>query len=239
MVPLYIFLAAFAGSFVQSASGFGYAIVVMAILPLFIPFQAAAILEVLSSFAMVAWIALKYRRHINWKLLAWPLLANCVFSLAGIWIQTGSAEALLRRILGGALLALSVYFVFFSSKLTLKGSALGGALAGCISGVCGGLMSIGGPPMVTYYLAATRTKEEYAATLQTYFVFSTAYIFFAHVAMGHVTGQILGWSVWALLGLAGGTFCGLKLFDRLSGPALKKLVCIFMAALGCYLLVTG
>lgn len=53
MTALYILLAAFAGSFVQSASGFGYAIVVMSILPLFIPFQAASIVEVLSALAMV------------------------------------------------------------------------------------------------------------------------------------------------------------------------------------------
>ena len=54
MTALYILLAAFAGSFIQSASGFGYAIVVMSILPLFIPFQSAAIVEVLSALAMVA-----------------------------------------------------------------------------------------------------------------------------------------------------------------------------------------
>ena len=100
-------------------------------------------------------------------------------------------------------------------------------------------MSIGGPPMVAYYLAATRSKEEYNATLQAYFVLSTTYIFLTHVFMGHVTGQILGWGVWALLGLAAGTFCGLKLFDRLSAAGLKKLVCGFMAVVGIYLTVTG
>ena len=223
MTALYILLAAFAGSFVQSASGFGYAIVVMSILPLFIPFQAASIVEVLSALAMVLWIAVKYRRHINWKLLWWPLVANSVFSLAGIWFQDAGTETLLRRILGVTLVVLSIYFIFFSSRLTIRAN----------------LWSIGGPPMVAYYLAATRSKEEYAATLQTYFIFSTVYIFAAHVVMGHVTGQILTWSALALVGLAAGTFCGLKLFDRLSAEGLKKVVCGFMAVVGCYLVITG
>ena len=239
MTALYILLAAFAGSFIQSASGFGYAIVVMSILPLFIPFQSAAIVEVLSALAMVLWIAVKYRRHIHWKLLWWPLVANSVFSLAGIWFQDAGTETLLRRILGVTLVVLSIYFIFFSSRLVIRANLWTGLAAGAISGVCGGLMSIGGPPMVAYYLAATRSKEEYAATLQTYFVFSTIYIFAAHVAMGHVTGQILSWSALALVGLAAGTFCGLKLFDRLSADGLKKVVCGFMAVVGCYLVITG
>lgn len=239
MTALYILLAAFAGSFIQSASGFGYAIVLMSVLPLVIPFQSAAILEVMTSFFMVGTIALKYRRFIRWRLLVWPLVANTIFSLTGVWFQSGSAEAVLRRILGVTLVLLSVYFIFFSSRLTLKGNAVNGFIAGSVSGVCGGLMSIGGPPMVAYYLAATHSKEEYNATLQAYFVISTAYIFFTHVALGHVTGQILAWGVWALLGLAAGTFCGLKLFARLSAAGLKKLVCGFMAVVGIYLVITG
>lgn len=239
MTALYILLAAFAGSFIQSASGFGYAIVLMSVLPLVIPFQSAAILEVMTSFFMVGAIALKYRRHIRWRLLVWPLIANAVFSLTGVWFQSGSAEGLLRRILGATLVLLSVYFIFFSSRLAIRGGARNGFIAGSISGICGGLMSIGGPPMVAYYLAATSSKEEYNATLQAYFVLSTAYIFFTHVALGHVTVQILSWGIWALLGLAAGTFCGLRLFDRLSAAGLKKLVCGFMAAVGIYLVITG
>ena len=126
---------------------------------------------------MVLWIAVKYRRHINWKLLWWPLVANSVFSLAGIWFQDAGTETLLRRILGITLVVLSIYFIFFSSRLVIRANLWTGLAAGAISGVCGGLMSIGGPPMVAYYLAATRSKEEYAATLQTYFIFSTVYIF--------------------------------------------------------------
>lgn len=239
MTALYILLAAFAGSFIQSASGFGYAIVVMSILPLCIPFQAASIVEVLSALAMVVWIAVKYRRHIRWKLLWWPLVANSLFSVAGVWFQSGSAETVLRRILGVTLVVLSIYFIFFSSRLVIRANLWTGLAAGTISGLCGGLMSIGGPPMVAYYLAATRSKEEYAATLQTYFVFSTIYIFATHLVMGHVTGEILGWSALALAGLGAGTFCGLKVFDRLSAEGLKKVVCGFMAVVGCYLVITG
>ena len=32
---------------------------------------------------------------------------------------------------------------------------------------------------------------------------------------------------------------GLKLFDRLSADGLKKVVCGFMAVVGCYLVITG
>ena len=43
-------LVAFAGSFVQSSSGFGYAIICMAIWPMFMPFYTASILEAIAAF---------------------------------------------------------------------------------------------------------------------------------------------------------------------------------------------
>ena len=73
----------------------------------------------------------------------------------------------LSKIMGTVLLVLAVYFIFFSSKVHLKGRfGLPDWAAGAVSGFCGGLFNIGGPPMVAYFLSVTDDKEKYNATLQ-------------------------------------------------------------------------
>ena len=49
----------------QSSSGFGYAIICMAIWPMFMPFYTASILEAIAAFFMVIYIAVKL-----WKFIA-------------------------------------------------------------------------------------------------------------------------------------------------------------------------
>jgi len=236
---LFVFAAALAGSFIQTVSGFGYAIIVMSILPMLVPFQTAAIIELITAAFMSLAIAFNYRRHIRWKLVFWPLLSNVVAAQLGVMIQTESSEQTLRRILGAVLILLAVYFIFFSKKFHLPGTPEVGLAAGFVGGLCGGMMSIGGPPMVVYYLAATDSKEEYNATMQTFFVLTCLNVFITHLVMGHMTGAVLRFGVWALAGVGLGTLLGLKLFDRLSGPALKKLVYAFMSCTGLYLLIFG
>lgn len=239
MSYLIVALAALLGSFVQSASGFGYAIICMSIWPLVLPFRSASIIEVLTAFVMVVYITLRLRRHINWKLLLWPAATSMLFSTLGVFTLMASTESSMRRILGVALICLSIYFIFFSDTVHLKPTRLTGFAAGIISGFCGGLFNIGGPPMVAYFLSVTDDKMEYNATLQCYFCLTTIYIFAVHFVMGNVTQEIMELSGAALVGLAVGTGIGSQLFRRLSMAGIRKFVYIFMVTAGIYLVVMG
>ena len=227
------------GSFVQAASGFGYALICMALFPLLLPFRTASIIEVVTAFVLVVYIAVRLRKSINFKLLLWPSLAAMCVSTFGVFALMASTETLLRRILGGALICLSLYFHFFSSKLRLKPTRTSGIIAGMISGFCGGLLNIGGPPMVAYFLSVTDDKQEYNATLQCYFTITTLYIFLLHFIMGNVTGEILQLSGAALVGLGLGTLAGMRLFRRLSMSHIRKCVCVFMSIAGIYFIIIG
>lgn len=232
-------IVAAAGSFIQSAGGFGYAIVCMALWPLFLPFRVAAVMEVMTAFVMVVYIACRMWRHINWRLLLWPLLSSVCASTVGVMTLMASTESAMRRILGVALTLLSCYFIFAGGRVKLRPTRLNGILAGLVSGFFGGLFNIGGPPMVAYFISVTDDKNEYNATLQCYFVFTTIYIFIMHLILGNVTGEVLRFSAAALLGVFAGTACGMAVFRRLPLGQIKKFVYAFMAAAGAYLFITG
>lgn len=232
-------LIAFAGSFVQSTTGFGYAVTCMALWPLLLPFKTAAVLELITALAMSLYIAARYWRYINWRTLVWPTLISTVTNWLGLMVQQGGSEGFLRRVLGVVLMALAVYFIFFSEKLKIRPTVRNGVIAGALSGLCGGMFSIGGPPIVTYYLSISEDKREYTATMQTYFVFTILILLAMHWANGNITGQVLQLSLAGYAGLAVGTGCGMALFRRLPLAAIKKLVYGFMLAMGLYILIAG
>ena len=114
-------LVAFAGSFIQSSSGFGYAIICMAVWPMFMPFYTASILESIAAFFMVIYIAVRLWKFIDWKLLLPPVIMATVTSFLGVNTLMSLDEEVLSKIMGTVLLILAVYFIFFSSKVHLKG----------------------------------------------------------------------------------------------------------------------
>lgn len=236
---LLVALIALAGSFVQSTTGFGYAVTCMALWPLVLPLRTATVMELLTAIFMSIYIAARYWRFINWKQLLWPGLAATVTNWVGIQILQNSADTLLRRVLGVVLMALAVYFIFFSERLRIRPTRRNGLIAGAVAGLTGGMFSIGGPPIVAYYLNALDDKREYTATTQMFFIITIVSLLAMHLRLGNVTGEVLRVSLAALAGLALGTGLGLAVFRRLPLAAIKKLVYGFMLGMGLYILIFG
>lgn len=230
-------LIAFAGSFVQSACGFGHAVICMSFLPLLMPFRTASILEAVTAFFMVVYLTARLFCHISWRLLWPPMLVSAAFGFLGVSTLLALSDHALRRILGAALLLLAAYFIFLSGRVRLKGSLLSGLAAGTISGFLSGLFNIGGPPMVAYYLSVTDDKNTYNATLQAYFCFNTVSIFCIHLLHGSVTAELIPLAACAVAGTGAGTALGFLLFKRMSLARLKQFIYGFMLAAGAYLLI--
>ena len=238
MIYVLTALVAVVGSFVQSCSGFGYAIICMALWPLFMPFYTASILEAIAAFFMVVYIAVKLRKSIDWKLLLPPVLMATVTSFLGVNTLMVLDDAILSKIMGTVLLVLAVYFIFFMSKVHMKAGIFSGLSVGAVSGFCGGLFNIGGPPMVAYFFSVTKDKEKYNATLQMYFTVNTASIFLIHVFQGHVSVSIVPLIVAALAGTVVGTVGGMVVFQKLTMEGIRKVIYAFMVCAGMYLLLS-
>jgi uncharacterized membrane protein YfcA len=239
MTLLWVALIALLGSLLQSSTGFGFAIVSMALWPFFIPFKSAAVVTVIASFLMVLYISVKLRRHINFRLMIFPVVASTLTGIAGVFILMVSAESLLRRVLGAALFLMAVYSSFSSKKIRIKSTPAKGLLAGAVSGFMGGLLNIGGPPMVAYYISVCDDKMEYNATLQCFFMLSSFSILGTHLAMGNFSGNIMKDCIAATIGILIGTVAGMHLFKKLPLRWIKKAVFLLMSVFGLFLLIFG
>ena len=189
--------------------------------------------------ALCVAIAVRYRRFINWRQLIAPCAASFVTNWLGLRIMAGSPDTLLRRLLGAALMALAVYFIFFSRKFRVYPTLGAGLAAGAVAGLTSGMFSIGGPPIVVYFLAAFGDKKEYTATTQMYFILTSLWLVAQHLLMGNVNGMSLQCAAAALAGLTVGTAAGLAVFRALPLERIKNLVYVFMLVMGFYILVAG
>lgn len=232
-------LIAMLGSFVQSTTGFGYAVTVMALWPMILPFKTATVAEAITAAFIAITIAVKCYKFIRWKYLVVPSLTSICLNWVGINILQVSSETFLRRVLGAALMLLAVYFIFFSTRIHVRPTVRNGMIAGGIAGLMSGMFSIGGPPIVAYYINALEDKREYTATTQIFFLINTVSLIVMHFIVGNMTPQVLQVSAWAVVGMAVGTAAGLAVFNRLQMATIKKLVYGFMMVMGLYTLIVG
>lgn len=239
MIYLIVALLTAAGATVQSATGFGLPIVLMSLLPVFLPTGIAVSMTAVITLVLNVILCVRFRKKVNWRLLIVPLAAFVIANTAAVLIGQNAADTLLKRVLGGLLIVLSAYFFFLSGKISIKSGPVSGASAGLVSGFMNGLFSIGGPPMVVYLVSSLKDNEEYMGTLQYYFLMISTITVVTRAVVGSITGEVLLLSVSALPGIAAGSLLGAYFFRKLNGQLLKKAVYLVMLVTGLMMLIAG
>ncbi|MDL2288488.1 sulfite exporter TauE/SafE family protein [Oscillospiraceae bacterium OttesenSCG-928-F05] len=241
MEPLVIVLFVLSilfGIVVQSMTGFGFGIVVMTLMPFFMPsyglsLAISTVLGVLTSYA----IAVQCRKDIEWRLLWVPFITSAVANTLAVWISSTQPDDLLKIILGIFLVLLGIYFQFFSSKIRIKANKRNGAIAGVLSGVLSGLFGMGGPPMVVYFLAASDDDKKYMANTQAFFAMTNTITVVNRAVNKQLTMDAVPYIVTGLFLIAIGTFLGRKIRDRIQPGLLRRFVYIMVSAGGVALIL--
>jgi len=232
-VILIITLAAMVASFTQRVSGFGFGIFMMTLLPHLAPSygEATAICGLLAILTALL-PAIKMRKHLNLKKL-WPILLTFIIvSFFFTIMMTKIDSRSMKHVLGGILIAVSLYFYFFSGKIHIKPNMPTQITMGSVSGVMGGLFAMQGPPAVIYFLGCADDKEEYIALTQWYFLIGNAMMSIFRAGHGLMTLEVGKAFAFGTFGVLAGLWIGSKVFSRINSTLLKKIVYLYMAAAG-------
>lgn len=221
------------GSFFQRVSGFGFGIFVMTMLPYLLPsYGEATALSGMLAGSMSLIVAIRMRRYIVWREVLPILCTFTVVSLGAIFAVTSFDEKFLKHILGGILIAVSIYFFFISERVKLKPTIPAQVGLGIVSGLMGGLFAMQGPPAVLYFLASSETKEKYIAQTQTYFVLGNMMMTLFRFRAGFVTADVGTAYAYGLIAVTIGAFIGGKVSKRIPLKVLRKIVYVYMAISG-------
>lgn len=230
---LLLFLASLGAAFVQRVSGFGFGIFIMTLLPYLLPsYGEATTLSGLLALVTSAIIVYKIHRFIQWKKLLPILITFLIVSYFSVWFVAAASEGFLKKILGGILILVSIYFFFFSDKLKLKPTMLVQVSMGVISGIMGGLFGMQGPPAVLYFIACTDKKNDYMALAQTYFLVGNVMMSFYRAQNGFLTIEVAQAWCYGVPAVLLGTWIGSLVFSRISIRLLRQIIYAYMAVSG-------
>lgn len=235
-----IVLFAMCASFIQRVTGFGFGIFIMTALPFLMPSYAeATALSGMMALITATVTAVQMFRYLDWKKLWLILPVFLVVSFFSIKTVAGLDSHLLRRILGGVLIVVSVYFFFVSGRIHLKPSVPVQAGMGVTSGLMGGFFAMQGPPAVIYFLSCTETKEQYMALISMYFVISNAMMSLFRAGNGFVTATVGKAWLLAFPAILLGVFLGTKVYRRIPIAVLRKVIYGYMAVAGVIAIIFG
>ena len=232
-----VLLTMFIGSTVQTTCGFGNGILVMAIVPFFLPFGQSAALSSMASVLLSSLIAFRDRRYLRHDVL-WPvLLVSIAVSSLVIFFAVGKSEKLLLRMLGVLLILLSIYFMYYNGRIRIRPTLRNGIISGILGGIGGGLFSIAAPPIVIYFLSAIDSKEGYRATTVMYFAVNSFTMTLTRAANGIVTWPLMKIFFLMSFSIIAGVWLGNKIFNRINIELLRRIIYAVMAVSGVVMLL--
>ncbi len=230
---LYLVLIGIGAGFVQRVSGFGLGIFAMLFLPHFLPSHtAAAAISSLFACVTATYNSIRYRKNIEYKTSIPMIISAALLIPIAVYFSAIISGRIFEMLLGGVLIVLSIYFLFFNKHIKIKQSISNGIIAGSLGGILGGLFSTGGPPAVLYLSSSTKDNITYFATIQFYFCFTNLYATSMRLFNGIINGDILIYAVVGMIGCIIGDFTGKTVFDKLDSTKLKTIIYIGMILSG-------
>ncbi len=232
--PQFLLVALVLGvaAFVQSATGFGLALVAVAALQLVLDLrEAIALIAVFN--LLVCVVTLWFNRlGFCWR-SAWPLALGMSLGIPiGYYFLHSADRVVLVRSLGVTLVLIAVLGLRLSEAASQKIPRWTAFPLSIFGGVLGGAFNVGGPPIVAYAYAQPWSKTQTVAVLQVTFLSAGLTRNVLMAGAGEYTPRILTMVAIAAGPAFLGIFLGRKLLDRLPKPALKLGVFVFILIVG-------
>jgi len=235
-VNIYFHLIILVAGFTQGFTGFGSALVMVPLLTLLTGVKTVVPLVTLLGACINPILLLQIHAHIEWKRVRPLLMASAPGILLGVYILKVMSTGFLELIIG-------VLLITFPSCLLSKGlperelPSVWSWPAGFLSGVLGGSVSTGGPPVIIYTALQPWSKLSIKSTLVGYFLVTSFASGAVQAAGGLVTREVLMLFGAGLPALITGVLAGSYFFNRIDSGAYRKVLNVILMLMGVFMLV--
>ncbi len=223
---LILIVSVFAASFVQGASGFGYAMVMMPVL-LWLDFSLAdaIILSAVTSVVQVGLGCYQLREHLRWGIALKALVIRVLGIPIGLWML-GELEQLsssqIKQIIGLILLVVILLQLSLKIKPRDQLHPFWGIVAFLGSGIMQGVSSIGGPLTVLWVMAQTWSNQvSRGFILHLLLLTLPIHLLLLYFSYGNDMLAPVIQSIWLLPVVALGTYVGVVFGNQISKAQLR------------------
>jgi len=227
IVIFIVFLAAFT----QSLSGFGSALVAMALLPPIIGIQISTPLVALVMIPLEAYLIVHYRHALNISVIWRVVLASIVGIPFGILFLSQLNEKIVMTVLGLVISGYSL-FALFKIRLPVLKNLAWGYLFGLLAGLLGGAYNTAGPPVIVYGNILGWKRGEFKSNLQGFFILTSLVVAAGHAWSGNLSPEVWRLFLISLPAIAIGSLAGTSLDNHLNPETFRKIVLILLVVMG-------
>jgi len=232
LIPiLLIFLV---GGIFKGIMGFGLPIIVMSILPFFVPVETAI---VISAFVQPATninqlvTAGGYRNAFN---LAWPVI---LFLIPGVWVGSWFITSLdsnaILLIVGVTIIGFAlIELLGFRLVITDAMRKPFGFAIGFVAGLAGALTSLNGWAFILYLMGLGADRQNFRSAIALLFLLSGTFISAGFWAVGWLTQEIFLYGLAAILPAFFGMWVGDKLGQKIPADQFRIYVLIALLFIG-------
>ena len=227
-------ITAFFAGLIQGIAGFGSGPVQMMTYTIYWPLSVAAAISVCVSVPLNLNMLITYIKQVKWKNVLLPAVPYIVICSAAISFSRSFDQALMKKVFGGFLIILAVYYLFFDKREKTEFSTVRTLIYIAVSAVCDALFGIGGPLMVLYFLNITESKEEYLGTAAAFFLINGVYNTIFRLISGILTVQQVPYIILGIAAILTGVTVSHRLVDRMNDDLLRKITYIMIGMTGIF-----
>lgn len=185
---LFAVLAVLLGAFTQSLTGFGSALVAMAILPALLGLEIAAPLVGATGLALETMMIIRYRAFFRVEAVWRVLAASLIFAPLGVYLLPFVNERLALFTLGVIIVGYALYGLI-GFRLPSLAHPAWAWIAGALSGLLGGAFNTSGPPVILYGNCRKWDTGQFKSNLSGFFVLNSLLVSVSHLLNGHFTPE--------------------------------------------------
>lgn len=222
----------FAAAIIQGITGFGFALLAVPLLSLFInPIKSVTPMVVIFSLVTNILIIYKSRKHIELKRIYFLIIFGVIGTPLGTYLLLViKAETL--KIIVGLIIIVTAVAMAKDYKIKIKNERISFLIVGMLSGLLNGSTALSGPPVVLFLSNQGVDKDVFRANLSVYAMITNIFAIVMFMLSGVITGGIVKYSFYVLPALIIGTFIGIKIASKIGEEFFKKLTIISIIVLG-------
>ncbi|AVO34626.1 sulfite exporter TauE/SafE family protein [Ottowia oryzae] len=229
------------GGLVKGALGVGLPLVAVPLLALWLP-PAQAIGLLAAPVVLSNLIQAVEGGHLraSWRRFRWLVLAQLVATVLTVRMTLDLSPAQLNAMVAGAVL-LAVFLLALQPNVQIppnREQSIGIAV-GLGSGLLGGVSSLTGPILITYFMALRLSRDAFVSSISLVYLAGSLPLYGAMVGFGKIAPLELGLSVLALLPVYLGMRLGRQVRQRLNEQVFRRVVLGLLVVIALILLTKG
>ncbi len=219
----------------QSATGFGFAIMATPFFLILFRPRDAVQLNIILTLLICLFILYRIRSAIDKDILLRLVIGSLIGLLPGLLLFSFFSEKALKVFVGIIIIS-SVGLLIKQVKIKQSNSME--LVAGIFSGLLTTSIGMGGPPLMIYFLGARTDKVTLHGTTIAYFVYVSFLACLLQLWQYNISSLVWTATLWALPFLIIGILLGKRVFARLNQELFRQLMYLLLIISGLYMLST-